>query len=365
MTRRAFRSRTILRPCLVLALVLAVARPARSQSFAAGVDSIAAKVLSSGKVAGMTIAVVRGTDTLVLKGYGQSDLEHGRETPRDAIYQVGSITKQFTAAAVLQLKEQGKLGLDDDITRFVPGFPTRGHRLTLRQLLGHTGGIRAWESTIDFARIILLSMPRDSLVAAFSAATFDFPPGERMQYSNAGYFLLGLVIERVSGMSYERYLEERLLRPAGMRNSRYCDNGLSGRYAHGYEQDTDALRPTRRLNLTWPFSAGGLCATARDLIAWNAALHGGRILGPDAYREMITPGALDDGTPTRYAKGLVPDSIFGRPVLAHSGAMPGFLSLVHYFPADSASVIVLMNTSGPVMPQAVAQAIEWRLFRKD
>lgn len=323
---------------------------------------MAAKALASGQLAGMTIAVVRGRDTLVLKAYGNSDLEHGRATPNDAVYQVGSITKQFTAAAILQLAQQGKLSLDDEVTRFFPAYPTRGHRLTLRHLLTHTSGIRPYESTLEFARIILLSLPRDSLVAAFSAATFDFPPGERMQYSNAGYFLLGLVIERVTGTSFERYLKEHLLRPAGMRHSAYCNNALSPRYARGYEPDEQGLRPTRRLDLTWPFAAGGLCATARDLLAWNAALHGGRILGPSAYQEMIAPGALADGTPLRYAKGLALDTIFGHPVLAHSGSMPGFLAALQYFPRDSVSVVVLMNTAGPIMPQAIARAIDLRLF---
>ncbi len=342
--------------------VLPPAAAAQNAALAAAIDSLTARALAAGELAGMTVAVVRSGDTLLLKTYGSSDLEQDRRTPSDAVYQVGSITKQFTAAAILQLMEQGKLSLDDEVTRFLPGYPTNGYHLTLRHLLSHTSGIRPYESTIDFARIFLLRLPRDSLVAAFSAAVYDFPPGERMQYSNAGYFLLGLVVERVSGMPYARYLQERLLKPAGMRRSRYCNNRLAPRYTRGYEPDTQGLRPTRPLDLTWPFSVGGLCATARDLVAWNSALHGGRILGPAAYREMITPGTLADGTPLRYAKGIVLDTILGHRVLAHIGSMPGFLTAVQYFPDDSVSVVVLMNTAGRVMPQTVAHAIDRVLF---
>ena len=348
---------------LALALALALAPAAAAQSaVAAAVDSAIGSALSAGELAGMTVAVVRGRDTLLLRTYGRSDLEHDRPTPGDAVYQVGSITKQFTAAAILQLMEQGKLSLDDEVTRYLPGYPTRGYHLTLRHLLSHTSGIRPYESTLEFARIILLSLPRDSLVAAFSAAAYDFPPGARMQYNNAGYFLLGLVVERVAGMPFTRYLEERLLKPAGMRHSRYCNNGLGARNARGYEPDAGGLRPTRPLDLTWPFSVGGLCATARDLLAWNSALHGGRILGSAAYRELLTPGTLADGTPLRYAKGIVVDTILGHRALLHIGSMPGFLSVLQYFPDDAVSVVVLMNTAGRIMPQAIAQAIDLRLF---
>jgi CubicO group peptidase (beta-lactamase class C family) len=328
---------------------------------AAVVDSIANAALATGQAAGLSIAVVRGRDTVVLKGYGKADLELDVATPDRAVYEIGSVTKQFTAAAIMQLVEQGKLSLDDEITKHLPSYPTQGRTITVRRLLDHTSGIKGYTELPEFGAIATRALPRDTLVALFSGRPFDFAPGAAQAYNNSAYFLLGLIIEKVGGQPYATYVKEQLFARAGMADSRYCSNDeVVPRRAHGYQPGPGAqgLRRAGYIDHTWPYAAGSLCSTAGDLVAWTRALHGGRILGPAAYREFLTPGRLGDGTPLRYAMGLfVNDSIGGHLAIHHGGDIPGFSTNLAYVPADSMIVAVLMNTGGPVRPDAVTQAI--------
>jgi CubicO group peptidase (beta-lactamase class C family) len=324
----------------------------------AAVDSIAGAALATGHVAGMSIGVVRGADTITLRGYGKADLELDVPTPDRAVYEIGSVTKQFTAAAILQLAEQHKLSLDDEITKYFPTYPLRGYHLTVRRLLDHTSGIKGYTEIPEFEKIMARSLPRDSVVAMFSSKPFDFPPGDAMAYSNSAYFLLGLIIEKVSGQTYEQYVRQHLFEPAGMRDTRYCSTStVVPRRAHGYDVRNDTLRLAAYIDMTWPYSAGALCSTAGDLIAWTQALHGGRLYSAASYHEMITPGALNDGTVIRYAKGLALDSVDGHRRISHGGGIPGFLTQLSYFPDDSLIVVVLLNTAGPVSPEAISRSI--------
>jgi CubicO group peptidase (beta-lactamase class C family) len=325
---------------------------------AAGVDSIAADALKGGQVAGMSIAVVRGRDTLVLKAYGKADLELDVPTPDRAVYEIGSVTKQFTATAILQLMEQGKLSLDDELTKYLPRYPMQGHRVTLRRLLDHTSGIFGYTEIPETQVINLRPAPHDSVVALFAAKPFAFEPGTAEVYSNSGYFLLGLIIEKVSGLPYEQYVQRNLFDRVGMRDSRYCSNSaVVPRRVHGYDFDEGRLTLPRYIDFSWPYAAGSLCSTVGDLVAWTRALHGGALLGPAAYHELITPGTLNDGTPLRYAKGIAADSVLGHRQIHHGGAIPGFTSEVAYLPDDTLTVVVLVNTAGPVTPEGTAQSI--------
>jgi len=335
-------------------------------ALASGLDSIARAALASGRAAGLSVGVVRGRDTLLLKGYGSADLELDVPTPPAAIYEIGSVTKQFTASAVMQLVEQGKLALDDELTKYLPDYPTQGHRITIRRLLDHTSGIKGYTELPAFGALMVRKLPRDSLVALFSKAPFDFSPGDALVYNNSAYFLLGLIIEKVSGKSYADYVRDNLFARAGMPDSRYCsENAVVKRRAHGYDTGPNGtLVRAAYLDHTWPFAAGSLCSTVGDLIAWARALHGGRILGPDAYRELITPETLNDGTPLRYAKGLAISDVAGHRAIHHGGAINGFLAQLDWFPADSAIIVVLINTAGPVNPGEIATALAERLFGK-
>jgi CubicO group peptidase (beta-lactamase class C family) len=350
----------------VLALATCVqAQTSEPARIASAVDSIVAAGLAGGRAAGASVAVVRAADTLVMKGYGYADLEFDVATPERAIYEIGSITKQFTAAALLQLVEQGKVNLDAPITDYLPTYPLQGHTLTVRRLMDHTSGIKGYTEMPEFGQLMVRKLPRDSLVAIFSAKPFDFAPGDAMVYNNSAYFLLGLIIEKTSGMKYEEYVQKNLFERAGMTDSRYCsESAVVKRRAHGYDARPDGLQRAAYLDHTWPYAAGSLCSTVGDLVAWNRALHGGHLLKPESYRELITPGTLNDGSRLRYAKGLSVDSLLGQRTIRHGGGINGFLSDLAYFPDHNLTIAVLVNTAGPVDPGSITRAIAETIFGK-
>ena len=207
----------------VTLLVVALATPeVHAQSsralLVARLDSLAGAPVQEGRAVGISAAVVRGKDTLLLKGYGKADVELNVPTPDGAVYEIGSVTKQFTAAAVLQLRDSGKIDLDADITKYLPNYPTQGHKIPVRRLLDHTSGIKGITEIPEFRDLSVRTLPRDSAVALFSRQKFDFAPGEAMIYNNSAYLLLGHIIEKVSGMSYEDYIEQKIFAPLGMKN---------------------------------------------------------------------------------------------------------------------------------------------------
>jgi CubicO group peptidase (beta-lactamase class C family) len=319
-------------------------------------DSIAKSPVVEGRVAGLAVAVVRGADTLLLKGYGKADLEWDVPMATDAVFEIGSVTKQFTSTAVLMLRDAGKLDLDADITHYLPDYPTRGHRIPVRLLLNHTSGIKGYTEMASFGDIATRHLPRDTLVARFAAEPFDFEPGTALIYNNSAYFLLGLIIEKVSGMSYEDYIEKNLFARLGMTRSSYCSNtDVVARRAHGYQMNNGTLVLAPYLDHTWPYAAGSLCSTTGDLVTWLRALHHGGTLPAASYHDQITPGTLNDGTPLRYAMGLsrTPDPR-GREMISHGGGIFGFVSETRYYPAADMYVVVLINTAGNVSPAALA-----------
>ena len=363
--RRGQRFKPLLTPFLLLLTSSQLAAQVEDElgdnrwaDLVATIDSIATGPIEDGKIAGASVAVVKGRDTIALKAYGHADLEYRVPTPDRAIYEIGSVTKQFTAAALLQLAEQGRVDLDAEIREYLPDFPTQGNTITVRRLLDHTSGIRGYTEIPEVSLIFPRKLPRDSLVALFAAKPFDFPTGEHMIYNNSAYFLAGLIIEHASGQTYESYVEDHLFEVAGMPDSRYCsESEVYERRAHGYDTGPDGLVRKGYLVHLWPFAAGSLCSTASDLVAWNRALHGGDILNAESYQELITPGVLTDGTRLRYAKGLAVSDVVGRRAIHHGGGIPGFLSQSTYFPDDDLIVVVLLNTAGPVDPGQMAEEI--------
>lgn len=350
--------RRLLTVCAAL-LALGPVSPAMAQAdLAARIDAIVAAPIDAGTLAGASVAVVKGGRTLHAKAYGKADLELDVPTPPGATYEIGSVTKQFTAALILLLQEDGKLALDDEITKFLPDYPTQGQRLTLRRLLNHTSGIKGYTEMKEFGDFSKLKRPRTDLVALFAAQPFDFPPGEEQIYNNSAFFLLGLVIEKVTGQPYEQVVQQRLFDRVGMPSSYYCsETAIRKHHAHGYDTDGGRLVLKGYIDHAWPFAAGSLCSNTTDLVAWNRALHGGKVLSPASYAQMTTPGALTDGTPIRYGLGIGVSDIGGRRAIAHGGGINGFLSESEYYPDDDLVIVVLLNTAGPVAPRDLARKI--------
>jgi CubicO group peptidase (beta-lactamase class C family) len=353
-------------PAVLLAFLTAAAtatpslhaQPAR-EAFIRTLDSLAGAPVHEGRAAGLSVAVVRGNDTLLLKGYGKADLELDVPTPEGAVYAIGSVTKQFTAAAILQLRDAGKLDLDADMSTWLPDFPMQGNRVTVRQLLDHTSGIKGLTEIREFRTLYTTDLPRDSAVALIARHPFDIRPGEAMIYNNSGFFLLGLIIEKASGMSYEDYIARHIFEPLGMTSSSYCDQlAITPRRAHGYQMRPDAARRAPYFHYKWPYSAGSLCSSAGNMVAWLKALHGGKVLSPRSYAEMTSASRLADGTPIRYGMGVaVGDDIRGLRVIGHGGAIEGYTAYAGWYPQADLSVVVLMNSQGPVSPSALASEL--------
>ena len=345
--------------------------PAAAQSDRAALvrklDSIAGSGVLENRAVGIAAAVVRGNDTLLLRSYGKADVEWNVPLPVDAMFEIGSITKQFTAVALLQLRDEGKLSLDDDITKWLPDFDTRGNKLTLRRLLDHTSGIKGLTEMPEFGNLASNGRyPRDSAYALIKRYPFEFKTGEAQIYNNSAFWLLGLVVEKASGMSYEDYIEKKLFAPLGMKRSMYCNSAENvERRAHGYQVQNGVIRRAPTNVHTWPLSAGSLCSTAGDLVTWLKALHGGKVLSPTSYTEMTTGSKLNDGTPLRYGMGIgVGKDVRDLNVIGHGGGIAGFTSEASWYPDAQAAVVVLMNSNGNIDPGAIggelaAELLPW------
>ena len=292
-----------------------------------------------------------GDDVLLQRGYGSVDVEWGVATPADAevSYEIGSVTKQFTAAVLLLLAEEGEIDLEADLTEYID-FDTGGRALPLRRLFDHTSGMKSYTEMPVFGGLSVQDLPRDTLVRLVEAEPFDFEPGTALIYNNSAYFILGLIIESVTGQSYEEVVRQRLFEPAGMDESYYCSQvDVRESRAHGYTAvSADRIIRAPYLNHLWPYAAGSLCSTVGDLVKWNEVLHGGEILSAASYREMTTPRPLVDGTPIRYAMGLGVGERAGHRMIAHGGGINGFLSQLSWYPDDSLTVVVLQNSTGPL-----------------
>ena len=330
---------------LALAGPLAAQHPDRA-ALAARVDTIALGAMAAERIPGLSIAVVRGADTVLARGWGYADLENRVPATVQTVYRIGSITKQFTALAILQLAEQGRLSLDDTLQRFVPTFPAPGRRVTIRHLLTHTSGIpsytsigRAWREKMR------LDLPHDSLLALVRDRAPDFAPGERWLYDNTGYYLLGMVIEAAAGQPYPQYLAQHLFAPLGLRATTYCDTRpIIADRAQGYQVDSTGVVNSDFISMTQPFAAGALCSTVRDLLAWQRALAGDRLLRPGGYATMSTPGRLTNGTATSYGFGLGMTTENGHRHIGHGGGINGFSAMLSAYPDDSLIVVVLANS---------------------
>ncbi len=320
------------------------------------IDEIVMAPIRDGLIAGASVAVVHRGDRIAVRGYGWADLELRTPTPEDAVYEIGSITKQFTTAALLQLQERALVDLDADLGAYLPDFPTRGNRITVRELLDHTSGIRGYTEMAAARPYFVRRVPRDSLVALIAAHPFDFPTGEHAIYNNSAYYLAGMILEQVSDMTYEEYVEERIFAELGMDRSHYCsETEIHAGKVSGYDAGPDGLRNKGFIVHNIPFAAGSLCAG--DLATWLGALHGGEVLTEDAYAQMIEPGDLNDGTRLRYALGLATSDVLGHRAIHHGGGINGFLSESLYLPEEDLAVVVLVNSASPPGPSALARRI--------
>ena len=322
------------------------------------IDEIIMAPIREGHIAGASVAIVHNGERIAVRGYGWANLELGVPTPENAVYEIGSVTKQFTTAALLQLQEEGLLNLDADLGTYLPDFPTQGNRITVRELLDHTSGIRGYTEMAAARPYFVRRVPRDSLLVLIADHPFDFPTGEHAIYNNSAYYLAGMILEQVSGMTYEEYMEENIFAQLGMEQSHYCsETEIHEGKVSGYDAGPDGLRNKGFIVHNIPFAAGSLCSSAGDLATWLVALHGGEVLTEDSYAQITTPGDLNDGTTLRYALGLATTDILGHRAIHHGGGINGFLSESLYLPGEDLAVAVLVNSTGPPGPSPLAREI--------
>ena len=244
---------------------------------------------------GCAALVARNGQIIYKKAFGMANLELNIPMQADNIFRIGSITKQFTSVAILQLMEQGKLSLQDDITKFIPDYPTHGHHITIEHLLTHTSGIQSYTGMKDFGEIMRKDMKPEELVAHFKNQPMEFAPGTKWNYNNSGYFLLGYIIEKITGKTYPQYVEEVFFKPLGMANSYYgSDSKIIKNRASAYEKGKDGFQNAEPLSMTLPYSAGSIQSTVEDLFKWHQAVHAYKLVKKETLDKAFTKYKLNN-----------------------------------------------------------------------
>lgn len=287
------------------------------------------------------VLVARGDQILLSKGYGSANLEWNIPNGPTTKFRLGSVTKQFTAAAILLLEERGKLKLDDPVKNYVPDAPAAWDKVTVFHLLTHTSGIPSFTGFPDYRKTNALTSTPGQLVARFRDKPLEFEPGEKWNYSNSGYVLLGCVIEKAGGVDYAKFVQENIFDPLGMKDSG-CDSSrtIIPRRAAGYEPGAKGPVNTSYIHMSVPFSAGALYSTTEDLLKWERGLFGGKLLKPESLQKMITPFKRD------YALGVGVVTRDGVKTVFHGGGIEGFSTYLAYCPDDQLTVVVLANLTG-------------------
>jgi CubicO group peptidase (beta-lactamase class C family) len=338
--------------------MLAWARPAAAgDDLAAHIDRIVTGVLASETGAGAAVAVIRKGRVLVKKGYGAADVELSVPMSERNVFCIASITKQFTAAAIMLLVERGKLALEDDVGALLPDAPMQGKHITVAQLLSHTSGIRNFVDLPDVHRE--LPLPPALLFALLRDRPTELEPGRSWRYSSTNYYLAALIIEKVSGRSYRDFLRDEVLARAGLAHTLVCDHDaiIPGR-ATGYTYDGPQLKKAMPIDMSSAFGTGSLCSTVDDLVTWSQALASGKVVSAATYAKMTTPVKTADGKAPPYGFGLDLEPYEGHRAVWHSGRLSGFAGMLLRFPDDDVTVVVLGNSDGFFVPTATRLIVD-------
>ncbi|MGD0922744.1 MAG: serine hydrolase [Terriglobia bacterium] len=295
--------------------------------------------------------VARDGTVLLNKGYGFANLEWEVRNSPTTRFRLGSITKQFTAACILLLEERGKLKVDDPVKKYMTDAPAAWDKVTLFNLLTHTSGIPGFTEFPDYASSEAIATTPERLVARFRDKPLEFQPGEKWNYSNSGYVLLGYLIEKISQQSYSQFVQENIFNPLGMKDSGYDSNSaIIPHRASGYTPSTKGVMNTGFIDMSIPFSAGGLYSTTEDLLRWEQGLMGGKLLSSASLQKMTTPFKND------YAFGLAVRTVNGHKLIEHGGEIEGFNTELAYYPEDRLTVVVLANLNGQA-PEQIASKL--------
>lgn len=306
---------------------------------------------------GATVIVVKDGKTVFRKAYGAADVAAKTPLTPGTVLRLGSITKQFTAVAILMLAEEGKLALNDPITRFFPDYPTQGKVITVEHLLTHTSGIVSYTGKSGYVATMAKDLTVAQMIDGFRNDPLEFEPGTQFRYNNSGYFLLGAIIERVSGTSYASFLEGRIFTPLGMKDTAYegVERSNAPR-AVGYTAQEKGFAPAQPLSMSQPYAAGALVSTVDDLAKWDAAIASGKLLKPASWKMAFTSYKLSPEKSTGYGYGWGVGTLQGTPVVDHGGGINGFRTYALRLPQQKVFVAVLSNAdSGNANPEVLAK----------
>jgi D-alanyl-D-alanine carboxypeptidase len=350
----------------VLILII-VCSPAIAQTLSSDlrhqIDAVSADTLTKTGVPSASIAIVRAGKIAYLQAYGDARLDPRTPARPDMRYSIGSVSKQFTVAALLLLQEQGKLSLDDKVSKFIPDL-TRANEVSIRQLLSHTSGYQDYWPQDYVMPMMLQPVTAEKIIDGWARKPLDFDPGTKWQYSNTNYVIAGVIVEKASGMPLLQFLRENIFIPLGMKSVANIDQETLAitdpigymRYALG------PLRPAPKEGKGWLFAAGELAMTAEDLARWDISLINQTLLQPSSYRQLETEVLLNDGLGTKYGLGVEVDSENSHRILGHSGEVSGFTAQNTVYPDDHAAIVVLTNQDAVNASDDIARGIAARLF---
>ncbi|MEO0571780.1 MAG: serine hydrolase [Bacteroidota bacterium] len=293
---------------------------------------------------GATALVYRKGTVIFRKGFGLANMELNVPMQPENVFEIGSITKQFTAIAILMLEEQGKLDITDDITKFIPDYPTHGKSISIHHLLNHTSGIKSYTSMPSFMEKARVDMSPKELIDVFKNEPMDFDPGEQFLYNNSGYILLGHIIEVVTEDTYENFIQKNVFDPLGMENSYYGSHKrIIANRAYGYQKNGDTFVNADYLSMTLPYAAGSLMSNVDDLLKWQLALNKYQLVSKESYEKAIHGSTLNNGEKIGYGYGLQDGITQGSKSISHGGGIFGYTTMGVYLPEEDIFVSVLSN----------------------
>jgi D-alanyl-D-alanine carboxypeptidase len=321
-------------------------------------DDIIKERMEQQHIPALSVAVVKDGKIETARGYGLANIELNVPATKDTVYEIGSITKQFTATLAMMLVEDGKLKLDDKISAYLPKTPEIWKDITVRHLMNHTSGIKGYTEVGDFFKLARNPHTQEEIVGMVSGMPLEFTPGSKWTYSNTGYFLLGMIIEKAGGKSYEALLEERIFKPLGMTKTRSCDpDVIIPNRAASYSWTGKGYRNMFPLHASAAYSAGFLVSTVEDMAKWDAALYSEKLLKKSSLEQMWTATKLADGTNADYGFGWGVSKRNGHRAIEHGGGTAGFLSNISRYIDDKLTIIVLTNCNNAnpgVLTQSIA-----------
>ncbi|GGE60971.1 CubicO group peptidase (beta-lactamase class C family) [Pedobacter psychrotolerans] len=333
----------------------------KAQNFEFKVDSLLTQIFKDKNGPGGVFMVAKNGKPIYKKAFGHANIELGVKMQTQNVFQLGSMTKQFTAIAILILVEQGKIDLQKPISTYIPDYPM-GDKITIHQLLTHTSGIKDFTKMKSLNQIAQQNLSPKQMVDFFKNEPVDFNPGEKFEYNNSGYVILGYIIELVSGDTYENYINKNIFEKIGMKHSRYAsDVAVIKDRAYGYQQKTSGYVNKTAISFSIPFSSGALMSTVDDMLLWQNALNGQLLLKSETIKKAFTRYKLNNGEAFTYGYGWHLKDIDGIPTREHGGSVFGFKTMGVYIPDQDIYVLGLSNCDCNSPTQVVKDIAELAL----